>query len=266
MSSAGSELLLSDEFTAGLDLTRTWELFSEGPFTADDAVAATSPRGLRVTASGTNPITHEPAFTVGGSIADENDHVKWMAITRKMSSSPYRGFDALPGQVLSCTMWATGRTFGTDTHPFGAAVSDPQSDLRLAAFAMNSLDDETGMVFDVWMTNTRIYPFYERLNLPGASHQGFSSCFPGVPRSPDRQETVSIAYDPSVGTVSWLINGALAASVDRIGLPAPDATLLVDHGGTPEAAAPRQLAFGMTLFTLMDGGLPPTRRGLVDLE
>ena len=33
---------------------------------------------------------------------------------------------------------------------------------------MNTIDSETGMVFDVWMTNTGIYPYYERLNLTGA--------------------------------------------------------------------------------------------------
>jgi hypothetical protein len=260
-----SDVLLRDEFTRGLDLERTWELFTEGSFIADDAVVTTSSSGLRITSPGINPVTQEPAFTVGGPIADENDHVKWMAITQKVASSSYRGFDALDGHVLSCTIWARGRTFGTDAHPFGAAVSDPQSDLRLAAFAMNSLDDETGMVFDVWMTNTMIYPFYERLSLPGTSHQGFSSCFPGVMRSPDREETVSVVYDRSAGVVSWVINGNLAATVERIGLPASDATLLVNHGGIPEAAAPRQLGFGMTLFTLMDGGLPPTGEGLVDL-
>jgi hypothetical protein len=162
-------------------------------------------------------------------------------------------------------MRAVGRTFGTNVHPFGAAVTDPQSDLRLAAFGMNSIDHETGMVFDVWMTNTRIYPFYERLNLAGTSHQGFSSCFPGVPRSSDREETVAIVYDRSAGMVSWVINGAVAASVDRIGLPSPEAILLVNHGGTPEVAAPRQLNYGMALFTLMDGGLPPAGVGLVNL-
>jgi hypothetical protein len=65
--------------------------------------------------------------------------------------------------------------------------------------------------------------------------------------------------------VSWLINGTIAASVERIGLPAPDATLLIDHGGTPESVAPRQLNYGMALFTLMDGGLPTTGEGLVSL-
>lgn len=262
---SGSDLLLRDEFTQGLDLEATWELYTEAGFIADDGVVETISDGLRITAPGTNPVTHEPAFTVGGPVADENDHVKWMAITRKMSSSGYRGFDALPGRALSCTMRARGRTFGTEAHPFGPAVSDPQSDLRLAAFAMNSFDDETGMVFDVWMTNTKIYPFYERLILNGASYQGFSSCFPGVPRSRGREETVSVVYDRSAGAVSWVINGTVAGTVDRIGFPTQEAQLLIDHGGTPELVAPRQLTYGMTLFTLMDGGLPPTGEGLVNL-
>jgi hypothetical protein len=264
-SDTDSNSLLRDEFTEGLDLKATWDLYTEGSFTADDGVVETTSDGLRIRAPGTNPVTHEPAFTVGGPVADENDHVKWMAITQQVSSSGYRGFEALPGHVLSSTMRARGRTFGTETHPFGAAVSDAQSDLRLAAFAMNSFDDETGMVFDMWMTNTRIYPFYERLILDGASYQGFSSCFPGVPRSPDREETVSVVYDRSAGVVSWLINGTIAATVERIGFPAPGAVLLIDHGGMPELVAPRQLTYGMTLFTLMDGGLPPTGKGLVNL-
>jgi hypothetical protein len=43
-------------------------------------------------------------------------------------------------------MWGSGQAFGVATHPFGSAVKDPQSDLRLASFAMNAIDDETGMV------------------------------------------------------------------------------------------------------------------------
>ena len=43
---------------------------------------------------------------------------------------------------------------------------------------MNTLDLETGMVFDVWMTNNAIYPYYERLNLTGpAPYNVFSSVF-----------------------------------------------------------------------------------------
>lgn len=138
-------------------------------------------------------------------------------------------------------MWAQGQTFGTNVQPFGRAVSDPQSDLRLASFAMNTIDVETGMVFDVWMTNTKVYPYYERLDL------------------------VTVAYDRSAGVVRWIINGSVAATVDKIGFPSSEATLIIDRGGTPQLAAPRQINGGMALFTLMDGGLPPTGEGLVRL-
>jgi Family of unknown function (DUF6081) len=76
-----------------------------------------------------------------------------------LSSNSVPGFDAVPGQELRYGMWARGRTFGTAAHPFGKAVTDLDTDLRLAAFAPNTLDFETGMVFDVWMTNNEIYPY-----------------------------------------------------------------------------------------------------------
>ena len=76
---------------------------------------------------------------------------------------------------------------------------------------------------------------------------------------------VTVAYDPSTGVVRWIINGTVAAIVDKIGFPSSQATLTIDRGGTPQLAAPRQLNCGMALFTLMDGGLPPTGEGLVRL-
>jgi hypothetical protein len=261
---ASSQVLLKDNFKTGFDLAHTWALLSLGSFTANDGVVTTSPRGLHVQASGTNSLTGEPAFTLSG--AGDFDHVKWLADTRHLSSNSSPGFDAVPGNVLSCTMWGNGQTFGTAAQPFGSAVTDPQSDLRVASFAMNVIDYETGMVFDTWETNTRIYPYYERLNLSGtATYQSFSSIFPGVPRSPDGEDNVSMAYDPSAGVVRWIINGREAARVDKIGFPSPNATMLINRGGTPQLAAPRQLNCGMALFTLMDGGLPPTGQGLVNL-
>jgi hypothetical protein len=261
---ASSSVPLAEEFKEGLDLTRTWALTSIESFTADDGLVSTLPNGLRVRASGTNPATGEPAFTLSG--AGELDHLKWMADTRHVSSNAYPGFDAVPGEVLSCTMWGSGQTFGTAAHPFGAAVTDPQSDLRLASFAMNVIDVETGMVFDTWQTNTRIYPYYERVDMTGvATYQRFSSIFPGVPRSPDGEDKLSLAYDRSAGVARWIINDREAARVDRIGFPSADATMLIDRGGTPQPAAPKQINCGMALFTLMDGGQPPSGTGLVSL-
>lgn len=261
---APSQVLLRDNFKQGFDLAHTWALLSLGSFTANDGVVTTSPSGLHVAPSGTNSVTGQPAFTLSG--AGDFDHVKWMADTQHLSSNSFPGFDAAPGQALSCTMWGHGRTFGTGAQPFGGAVTDPQSDPRLASYAMNAIDYETGMVFDTWETNGRIYPYYERLNLTGtATYQAFSSIFPGVPHARDGEDRLKLEYDRSAGVVRWIINGREAARVDKIGFPAPGATLLINRGGTPQLAAPRQLNCGMALFTLMDGGLPPYGTGLVNL-
>src|ERR1700691_3539985 len=56
-----------------------------------------------------------------------------------------------------------------------------------------------------------------------------------------------------------------AARVTHIGFPAPEATTIIDHGGRPEAAIPRQLHCGMALFTLLDGALVPSGQGLVPI-
>jgi len=261
---ASAGVLLIDDFKAGLDLTSTWALVGIGPFTAADGVVSTTPSGLHVRSSGTNSITGEPAFTRSGP--GDLDHLKWMADTQRRSSNGYPGFDAVPGEVLWITMDARGRTFGTEAHPFGITVADPQADLRLASFAMNVIDYETGVVFDTWQTNTRIYPYYERLDTSGAAtYQRFSSIFPGVSRSPEGSDTVSMVYDRAAGVARWIINGREAARVDRIGFPSPDAAVLINRGGAPQAADPRQLNCGMALFTLMDGGQPPRGQGLADL-
>jgi hypothetical protein len=49
-----------------------------------------------------------------------------------------------------------GQTFGTATHPFGSKVINPNDDSSLAGVAMNTIDFETFMVFDFWLTNERI--------------------------------------------------------------------------------------------------------------
>jgi hypothetical protein len=264
-SAAPPKVLLKDDFRQGLDLTSTWALLSFPPvFVADDGIVTTSNQGLYVRASGTNPVTGEPAFTKTSQ--GDFDHVKWMADTQHLSSNSVPGFDAVPGSELQCNMWARGQTFGTAANPFGSAVTNPNTDLRLASFAMNTLDFETGMVFDVWMTNNAIYPYYERLNLSGtATYDAFSSVFPPVWRTPGDQVKVTVAYNRAAGVVRWLVDDKVVARVSNIGFKAPGATTIIDHGGTPQAAAPRQLNCGMALFTLLDGGLPPSGNGLVNL-
>jgi hypothetical protein len=231
---------------------------------ADDGSVSTSNQGLYVKAAGTNPLSGEPAFTKGSP--EEDDHAKWMADTQHVSSNAMPGFDAVPGQELRCSMWGSGRTFGTAANPFGSAVTDPNTDLRLASFAMNTIDVETGMAFDFWLTDNAIYPYYERLNLTGsATYAAFTSVFPPVPRTPGDQAKVTVAYNRAAGVVRWLVADQEVARVDHIGLPSPGATTIIDRGGIPQPAEPRQLNCGMALFTLLDAGLPPSGTGLVSL-
>jgi hypothetical protein len=226
---------------------------------------STSGQGLHVKAAGTNPLTGEPAFSKISPGSSE-DHVKWMADTQHLSSASVPGFDAVPGKELRCSMWTCGRTVGTGAHPFGKAVTDPKEDLRLVAFALNTLDLETGMVF-VWMTNNAIYPYYERLNLTGtAAYSTLSSVFPPVRRTVGEQVKVTVAYNRAARAVRWLVDDMEVARVSNIGFPAVGATTIIEHGGTPQLATPRQLNCGMALFTLLDGGLPPADTGLVSLE
>jgi hypothetical protein len=264
-SAAPPKVLLKDDFRQGLDLGGTWALLAFPPFfLADDGIVSSSNQGLYVKASGTNLTTGEPAFTKVS--AGDFDHVKWMADTTHLSSNSFPGYDADPGKEVQCNMWARGRTFGTAANPFGSAVTNPNTDLRLASFAMNTIDYETGMVFDVWMTNNAIYPYYERLNLTGtATYDAFSSVFPPVPRSINDQTKVTVAYNRSAGVVRWLVDDREVARVSQIGLPSPGAATIIDHGGTPQLAQPRQLNCGMALFTLLDGQLPGTGAGLVNL-
>jgi len=259
------KVLLKDDFKEGFDTTTTWALLGvPGIFLADDGIVTTSKQGLYVRPPATNSSTGAPMFTK--TSPGDFDHVKWMADTQHLSSNFFPGYDATPGKELSCNMWVRGQTFGTANNPFGSAVTDPTTDLRLASFAMNTIDWETSMVFDVWITNNAIYPYYERLNLSGtATYQAFSSVFPPVWRTPGAQDKITVAYDRSAGDVRWLVDDTEVARVDHVGFPAPGATTIINHGGTPEAAAPRQLNCGMALFTLLDGGLPPSGQGLVSL-
>jgi hypothetical protein len=49
------------------------------------------------------------------------------------------------------------------------AVADPDDDLRLASVALDTIDFDTSMVFDAFLTSTRVYAVYERLPFGRAS-------------------------------------------------------------------------------------------------
>ena len=264
----GSTTVFEDRFSDGLDLEGRWALMEVPPaaFSADDGTAERGEHGLRIAAGGVNPSTGEPAFTKSRN--DSLGHVKWMASPRAAAAGGFPGFDVPAQGALRVEFRASGRTYGTDAHPFGDHVADPKTDLRLASGVLNAMDYESGVVFDFWITSAAVYPFYERLLLPGsgASHQAFTSIFEPIARTADQVHDLALTYDSAAGTAVYTVDGREVARVDDVGVPAPGAQILVDHGGTPSSAAPRQLLPGLALMTYMDGPLGGSEQGLVALD
>ena len=247
-----------------------WFYFASGPFVGDDGVAAPAgDGGLTVRARGTNPATGEPAFTrtLGQEGAADNpdalpgglDHVKWLVYMNHLASSGVPGFDAVAGRELAFRTGLSGACFGTAGHPFGAAVSDPGDDPRLAAAAMTTIDFDTCMVFDLFVTNRRIYAVYERLPFARSrygNYAAFAYLIPVATRTAGEWHALKIAYDSAAGTVRWFVADQEVFRVTRIGRRLDRRYLTLDHGGIETDVSPGQLDGGLGLFTLLDGCRP----------
>lgn len=272
--------VLWDDFSDGFSVNvpdAKWFYFAAGPYVGDDGIVTTAQNGLRVTSSGVNPATGEPAFvrtlgleSVNGGLPGGLDHVKWLAYMNHLSSHGYPGFDAVMGEELTCEATLSGRTYGTGGHPFGGAVSNPNDDIRLAGVAMNTIDFETFLVADFFLSNERVYVLYERLpflkGAPGfGNYASFTYAIPVAKRKLGTDHSMKIAYDRAAGTIRWLLDDREVYRVDRIGYRIDRRHMLLDHGGEDTLISPRQLACGMGMFTLLDAVLPGST-GLVRLS
>jgi hypothetical protein len=272
-------VIWSDDFSAGFSATGEqdkWAFVQGGGYTADDGALTLGGDSLRIVSSGVHPTTGEPAFVQTIPREEDNlsglpgsgDHAKWIVYANHKAATGLQGFDAPPGKVLSCEATVSGRTYGTAGHPFGAAVADPEDDLRLASAMLNTIDPETSTAFDFILTNKRLYAFYGRPNFARAQLGGYASFANTVPlldRTPEDRHHVKIAYDRSAGAVRWLVDGKEALCVDRIGHRLSRDSLNLDEGGKEVLVEPRQLSFGMGLLSLLDGSWP-TGLGLVRLS
>ena len=154
-------ILFQDDFQSGFSgASADWAYFSSFGFTGNNGEETTSSRGLRV--SQPQFTSTVPLETGATSLPGGFDHVKWLVFISRLNGA-VPGFAAERGSELSVTAAISARTFGTENHPFGNAVTDHDADGRLAAVALNGADFETWMVFDHFLTNKRIYAIYERL-------------------------------------------------------------------------------------------------------
>lgn len=274
--------LVWDDFGNGFSAAgphARWSYQSAGPHVADDGVATTSQGILRVVSSGTNPETGDPAFTRTlapepanpAGLSGTLDHVKWLAQGTHLASTGQPGFDAVPGQELTVEMGMSARIYGTAVHPFGEHVIDPESDLRLATAAMSWYDPQTLLVFSFFLTNERIFAYYERLPFARKAlgdYAAFNYAIPVVQRKPADWHDLAISYDRAAGVVRWLVSGVTVFQVDQLGrrLASRD-HLIVDHGGREVPVLPAQMNCAMAMFTILDGSWPGTDgRGLARIS
>ena len=273
-----------DDFSKGFTVgdpgtAAKWFYFSAGPFVGNDGVATTSNKGLRVAPSATNPSTGMPAFslTLGQEGSADNpfglpagiDHVKWLVYANAISTMGYPGFDALPGRELTFDSWVSAQSYGNEQHPFGSAVADPDDDIRLAASAMPTIDFETYLVSDFFMTNKRIYAVYERLPFGRTAtdnYAAFTYAIPVADRKPGQQHHLTIGYDRSANVIRWLVNDVEVFRVTRPGYRLPSRQyMILDHGGVERDVVCNQRDFGFGMFTLLDAG-NPSQQALVKLS
>ncbi|MYS20713.1 hypothetical protein GA0115240_122415 [Streptomyces sp. DvalAA-14] len=244
--------LFEDDFRQGLlcdGPARRWELRSVEDLPRGDGLVSGTADGLVVLPASRNATTGEPAFTRPADPAAKTEFLRWAAFADRTTADGGFGFAVRPGEVLSGTVEYAVRTYGTEHHPLGDAVTDHNADMRLGAGALISIDRETGLVFDFVQTNTAIHALYERLPRPGSDHATFSYGIPVGTREPDTFHTCTVSLDPGKGVVRWILDGREVLAVDRIGHKVLDpARLLWEAPGEERTAVPRQLNFGLSTF------------------
>jgi uncharacterized protein DUF6081 len=260
-----------DDFYSGLlvgqqpgVLGTRWFYASAGPYLAADAQVQTWGYGLTATSLGRNSTTGMPAFTYSLppdlGIPGQFDHMKWAIYMNHVSTAGQPGFDAQAGMELACETWISGQTYGTEFHPFGARVQDPQTDPRLASYSMNTFDMESGLAFDFLFTNNQVYALYERLPYARAygwgNYAAFTYVVPVGANSPGAWNRAKISYSRSTGAVRWFLNGVQVFQVTQVGYRIDRQYMLLDHGGTNQLVSMNQLNCGMGMFTLLDGVRP----------
>ncbi|MEU1378392.1 DUF6081 family protein [Streptomyces triculaminicus] len=266
----GSHTVFSDNFQSGFDTTNKWFQMPVGGLTSGDGITSTSTAGLKIVPSGKDSAGNPAfAYTTGQQSAGgqgDADHLKYLASPRHYSTKGFPGWDTPDFGTQSCNTRMGVTTTNTDKHPFGAAVSNAQTDPRLASGALVSFDQETNMVFDFFVTNNTVYAFYERLRSPGSTYASFSYAVPVMTITKGQQVSYSITLDQQRTRARWKVNGVTMLTVSKIGTRALDRKyLLIDHGGNDEVVAPRQMQCALGTFTLLDGS-GADGKGLVKLD
>ncbi len=261
-------LFESDLSDYSTDPSGGWYLFTNGVETGDDGVVTyNSVDGyLDITSV---PFTKLWTPTVNDPLGGL-DHVKYLSYSKNVIPLTDDGKEVCYSATVSAV-----QTLGVIPASLLPGITDPRSDLRLAGSAVNSIDFETWMVFDIFLTNDTIYGFYERLPFGRPSFGGsgpieyhaYSHCFPLARRNEvdgllNDYNEVSICVNKGKDYVRYLVNGQEKFRVNGIGLAIEHKYRILDHGGIPEKVASQMNNWnvGFGNFTLLDMANPCTSR------
>lgn len=247
-----------------------WMCARFGMYVADDGEISKNANGISVIPKGVNQKTGLPAFskTCSPQKGGVLDHIKWMIQAEHHNSDGTPGFKILPGKTIKMETVAGGELYGVDKHPFGDAVTDPDSDFRLGALAMVNMDPDTNIVFDFFLTNAKIYALYERTPLGRkkyGNYASFSFAIPLMDRKPGEIHHLAITYNRDTNTARWFVEGKEKFKVENIGNKIDRKYMFIDAGGEDQIVCLDRITCGLGMFTVMDGTLDG-RKALVNLS
>lgn len=216
----------------------------------DDGVVTTNNEGLTVTSV---PFT--------STIPIGNEHVKWLHYYKNLVPLDKCYETIYEGGIAAKQSLPTALP-----SKFDGRVRNAQEDIRLCSGALNILDQQTWMVYDFFLSDEKIYAFYERLPFgwpagdpPDKTYAAFSNCIEVASRVADPLNDfvrLAIGINPSKGCVTWYVNGKEVFRVDRIGARLQDEYRLLEHGGPSEIVEQESISIGFGTFSLLDMALP----------
>ncbi len=133
----------------------------------------------------------------------------------------YSTAEFCPGERGALTVEADMRvdTFRTEPNPHGVDAGD----VRLGCGALNTIDLKTFMVFDFFVSGSRIVPLYERLPFGQARENPYPAFTELIPiatsTSQGQWHRYAICYDRANDRVEWRVDGATVAERQSVGAP-----------------------------------------------
>ena len=143
---------------------------------------------------------------------DPHDNVKALIYSTAQFSPGERG-------LLTFAADMRVETFGMEGNPFGADGGD----VRLGCGAFNTIDPQSFVVFDFFVSGTRIVPLYERLPFgqnKSNPYPAFTELIPSdVPTAQNQWHRYAIGYDRANDRAQWHVDGILVAERQNVGAP-----------------------------------------------